>query len=358
MARSNTLSTLELKSSRSPELLARENDLIATIERNLWLYNAHASNEVGIKDVFWKHQAHDLLKKFVHDDLTVKKTILQNFRALNIPFFDIPTQSESCKKNPLPSRTTQFNKEQLQLIEIFEDLKDKRFKDISMSDLLANNPCNEIGNPNVFSYKGYVFTRRWLTRVWHLLLFKHFLEPRLRSSFCFLYLGSNYSPFSYLLKKEYTKCAQILVDFAEVLTLAHYYLGMSFPHAKIAGYKEVVAVKKIDRDFIQSFDFILLPTFLYNKLLPDVADVFCSISSLWEMSRQWFQHYMSSELFLRTPFFFCMSNQINPVTEKSGISIIDYQLKEFKKLHFSLEHELSLSKKRDSRFFEFIGQRM
>ncbi len=343
----------------SMSLKARENDIIATIEQDLRMQNAQASKESCAHfGGEWGSRIKSFSKEFINKDSSVNKMVLRNFRARNIFVSDVPTHNGSFKRFFKRSDAAKFKKELSELVCLYEVAKEWRFGKTSVLDLLKKNPCNLVGNPNVFFYKGCSYTKRWLMRVWYLLLFRHFLRPRLESSFSLLDIGSNYGVFSYLLKRECAKCSQILLDFPEPLALAHYYLGVSFPHAKIATYKDVAGVLSINRDFIKKFDFILLPMFFYNKIERNTIDVVCSFASLGEMSREWFKYYMESGPFLSAKYFFCMLNQIRSIHFKTDLTIQDYRLDAFKEFYFRILPELLPCKNPEPPYFEFIGQRI
>ncbi len=337
----------------------REKEILARIESDLRHVFAPSTKDKQVRfGGVWESQIEDLSKTFIHEDFSVDAQVLRKFQHLQVFFSDMPTDRLFLKKILRGENALQFKRDLIELVGLFELAKQTRFQDTGILDLLKQYPCNRVGDPNVFIYEGYQYTRRWIIRIWHLLLFKHYLQPRLETDFCLLDVGSNYGVFNYLIKKEFPKSSQILVDFPQTLALAHYYLGISFPKARIASYKELAKLDVIDRNFIKDFDFILLPTFLYKKIAPQTLDVFCSISSLWEMSRGWFEYYINAEPFSSVKYFFCMSNQVKSVYFDKELTILDYHLREFKKLYFQIAPSFLPPKEPETPYFEYIGQRI
>jgi hypothetical protein len=201
------------------------------------------------------------------------------------------------------------------------------------------------------------------------LLNPRILKDKLNERFNAIDIGSSYGIFSYLLKNECPYCSSILLDFPEQLILAYYYLGMSFPQARIAGYKEIAGLARIDRDFLNTYDFILVPWFFYKKIASESIDLATNFASLGEMKREWFDYYVKSEPFLSTKYFFTANRFQSAPTYDTDLTILDYPLADFRKLHFSVSPIFSHTYARkllffyekvyfSSQYFEFIGERV
>lgn len=340
-----------------------EYKLIKKIEEDLRLQALESKksspNEMDAK---WKFLTSTEPKKFINSDLTIKKSALRDFRKYSLFVHDEPSRNPSLLdiRNLLSGGRRgerKILKESLCLIE-----------KLNCINLLKKYPCDNVGNPNIFKYKGYQYTYRWIRHIIFLHLFKQFLENKLSEDFITLDIGSSYGIFSYLLEKENPKSHKVLLDFSEQLVLAHYFLGMSFPEAKIASFKEIVNIDKIDSDFINKFDFILIPWFYYNKLSSSCIDLITNFASLGEMRRNWFNFYLKSEPFLSTKYFFTANRFQSAPTFDTDLTILDYPLNDFKKIHFGvcpyfshtyLRKYLFFSEKSvfSSQYFEFIGER-
>ncbi len=300
-------------------------------------------------------QVYPRADKFVSPDGTLNREAVRNFRNLEIFIADIPS-----RHNPLGSRNADkiLPQERKELLLLYKACKEVCLGGVGVLDLLRDYPCDDVGGPILFFYNGYTFTKKWLIRVYFLLLFRHYVLPGLEENFTLMDVGGNYGYFSALIKRDNPCCSQVLLDFPEPLALAHYYLQTHFPEAKIASYQTIAALESIDRDFILAHDFILLPPFLYERLQTGSVDVFSGISSLGEMSREWFEYYFRSRVFSSARYFFCMHNQVRSSRYDTDLTILDYHLEDFKKLFFRIAPEVFPEEDVLSPYFEFIGERV
>lgn len=342
-----------------------EKELIKTIEENLKLqYEESRKIGPGDLDKKWDFLTSSEPGKFINSDMTLKTEVLENFRKLSIFIPDSPGNTLlPLKWNPAYYIHGGMRGEIRFLKEFYYLLKET-----GNLDLLVKHPVSEVGNPNLFSYKGYCYTARWVRHILFLGVFKKMLESRLDRSFVCLDIGSSYGIFSNLLKRECLSSHHILLDFPEQLVLAHYFLGCNFPKAKIASYKEVCNMNSIDRKFISKYDFILIPWFLYKKLGHESVDLVSNFASLGEMKREWFDYYLKAEPFLSAKYFFT-ANRFQSFPEyDTDITILDYPLLDFKKLHFRISQYFShIYRVKNlfwnekyyfsSQYFEFIGER-
>ena len=234
--------------------------------------------------------------------------------------------------------------------------------------LLKKYPNPDIGRPLNIEHKGYCFTNRYIRHVYLLGLFKQYLEKEVGEDSIFLDIGSSYGIFSSLVKQEIPKSHHVLVDMPGQLILAHFYLGLLFPEAKIAGFKEVGNANKIDKDLIRKFDFLLLPTSMYDKLTAHSVDVVTNFISLSEMSRHWFDTYINSGVFKTAPFLYTVNRYDAYPTYHNNITILDYPLSDYKTMYmrtcpflrYYYQGFLLFWYKRinyPSQFFQFIGKR-
>ena len=170
-------------------------------------------------------------------------------------------------------------------------------------DLITKYPCLSIGNPHIFQHQGFSYTHRWFKHIYLLSLLNKVLGPRL-DFFRGTGRGQQLRGFLEFGKKEYPESRHILVDLPEQLILAYYFLRSCFPEAKIAGIDEVSNVEVISRDFVNRFDFVLVPLTLYQKIGPCASDLFTNFASFGEMRRYWFDYYLKSEPFSTAKYFF------------------------------------------------------
>lgn len=311
--------------------------------------------------------------RFIEGEFKLKADAMRNFRRARVFLPDVPVGRQSAFNifNLIDGTRrghTKMLKDALKVIE-----------ENGFAPLLKKYPCWRSGNPNVFSYKGYEFTFEWLRHIYFLGLFKKHIYPRLTDEFTqldskhltgvtTLDLGCFYGTFAGLLKKEFGNSHCVLVDLPQQLSLAHYYLGSNMPDAAIATYKEIKDIRSIDRDFINKYDFILVPFYLYEKIAEASIDVFTNFMSLQEMGRKYFDFYLTNEPFLSARYFLTVNRYSASPTYDNGVTILDYPLSGFKRLHFGTSPIVGERYRRKwlffytyfpyaSQHFEFVGKR-
>jgi putative sugar O-methyltransferase len=236
-------------------------------------------------------------------------------------------------------------------------------------DLLKKYPTPDIGNPLKIEHNGYKFTNRYIRHIYLLGMFNRHLKDRLPSSAVVMDIGSSYGIFSSVIKQEHPGTHHVLVDLSGQLILAHYYLKKLFPNAKIAGFKEVVEAKRIDKAWIQQYDFVLVPTSLFSKLTAGSVDLATNFISLAEMSRHWFSTYVDSDVFKTASYLFTVNRYDAHPTYANDITVLDYPLKEYEKiymrtcpfLHFYYVSKWYVAYRQvnyPSQFFQFVGKRL
>lgn len=338
-------------------------DLTHSIEKDLQLQHLQESgfkpDDLG---KWWQTICSKEAKRFINPDLSIDANVLNDFRKLTIFVTDLPARQASLfnLKYHLNGARRGEKKVLKGLIRVLNEY--------NYIELLKKYPTSLTGNPNVYKYKGLSFTRRWVKHIYFLGLFKEILEKRLSKDFMSIDIGSSYGIFSYLLKKEFPHCHLILLDFPEQLTLAHYFLATDFPNARIASYKDIYQLEKINRDFLTNYDFVLLPWYFYTKIGPGALDLLTNFVSFAEMSRKYFDYYLKQEPFLSTKYFFTVNRFQSAPTYDNGLTILDYPLRDFEKIHFAINPIIKERYKRKwrffyeydpypSQFFEFIGKR-
>lgn len=347
-----------------------ESKLIKRIENDLKLQfeESQKTDVPGELEGKWSSLTSSEPKRFINPDMTLKVDVLRNFRKLDIFIKDAPGHSRchGLFNNDLFYYIKQISGGERGISKSMKEIY-TFMKENNCLDLLKKYPVSPVGNPNIFKYKGYTYTLRWIKHIYFLSVFKEILQDKLISNYTALDIGCSYGIFSSLLKKECNTSHHILLDFPEQLVLAHYFLGCTFPQAKIATYKEVSEVESIDREFIEKYDFILLPWFLYKKLKSNSIDIITNFTSFAEMSRKWFDYYIKSEPFLSTKYFYTNNHIQSYPTYDTDLTILDYPLHDFKKLHFRISPFFSHTYIRKywffyeklffSKSFEFIGER-
>lgn len=307
------------------------NDLLDKVQAELDTYRSLGLSSVNTANLIekWRQRVSREPARLINDTSRLDPQVLRNFRNLNIYLEDWPHSYGSIWKIRNPSAYVATRR---WLIDCLKVLKESGY-----DYLLKKYPCDAVGNPATFRYSGYIYTYRWLKHIYYLGLMKKTLGNLLGSNFNVLDLGSGWGIFSSLVKKEFAASHHILVDFPEALLLAYYFLGSCFPGARIAGIKEVQNRSEISRDFIEQYDFVLIPATLYSRLKPDTADLYTNFVSLGEMKREWFEFYLKSPTFLTSKYFYTVNRVISQPTYETDITLIDYiQNKQKKMLHFAI----------------------
>ena len=249
-----------------------------------------------------------------------------------------------------------------QLRDVLNTMKEHGYEAV-----LRRHPCPPIGNPRIFHHQGFHYTFAWLKHAYFVGLMTEKLGGQLKSDFIAMDIGSSYGMFSSLVKGEYPGSRHVLVDFPEQLLLAYYFLSTYMPEASIAGITQVSTETKLNRQFIEEYDFVLVPCSYYQNLVPESIDLISNFTSFGEMSRKWFDHYLTSPVFLTAKNFFT-SNRVE--TFPGGdmeLTILDYPIWDAtKRLHFQVCPLWSTHYERRNLFFservthsphfEYIGE--
>lgn len=340
-----------------------QTEVIREIERNLKALkqNKGIPPEEGL-DSKWTKRVDEEPKRFINPDLTIQDEALINFRRNEIFVLDVPNFDPYSfdLRNILGGGrrgSLQILKDDLAVLKKYGD-----------QGLLKKYPSTKAGNPHNYHLDGYTFTYRWIRQVYYLKLFKDILAPQVRNDFVALDIGCAYGIYPYVLRREFPKSHIILLDFTGQLVMAHYFLAMSFPEARIAGFEAVSQLDKYDRAFFEKYDFILMPWFLYKNITHKSLDVVSNFSSFCEMRKKWLDYYIKGEPFESTEFFFT-ENRFDAAPDfDSGTTVLDYPFGDFDKLHFRISPMHSHRYKAKNFFFyrkefftsqcfEFIGRR-
>mgnify|MGYP001259896420 FL=1 len=204
--------------------------------------------------------------------------------------------------------------------------------------MALENPITETGYPLIFKKKGLKYTFRWLRHVLLLNSFKKYLGDKKDLNFI-ADIGTGFGTFPYIVKRNYPKKKFILIDLPEQLCAASYYLKSEFPNLKFATFRDLKNIEAIDRNFVENFDFVLVPCFFIDKISKNATDLITNFASFNEMPRFWFKKYMNSEIFNGAKYFFTMNRIIRPqmdVTKDLDISILDLPLDNYEKIYFDI----------------------
>lgn len=337
--------------------------IVKEIESNLYDLR-QKSKTIQVQNLVseWLKRTREEPKRFINPDLTINKSALENFRRLSIFVRDVP-DFDPVFWNPKNIVSGSRKGARKLLLDCLNTIIKNNYE-----YLLKKYPCSLVGNPYIFKYKSYKYTYTWTRHIYFLGRFKDVLGRCMEDGFITLDIGSSYGVFSYLFKNEFSKCHCILLDFPEQLVLAHYFIAMNMPMASIATFREVLNAEHLDRDFFSQYDFILIPLTSYKDISANSVDLVTNFASFSEMQRPWFEHYIENEPFISAKYFLTANRFQSAPIYDSDITILDFHLERFKKLHFAIDQMARYVYKRKffffyniqpntSQFFEFIGER-
>ncbi len=303
--------------------------------------------------------------RFVRADGTIDEAMLRQFRRRQIFVPDIPMWDPQAAdvKNLLGGGRRgdrQMVRECLDLV-----------RSSPYEPLLRKYPCSPIGEPYVFRDGDYVYTYRWLKHIWSLGLIRQVLGARLPEDFVGLDIGSSYGIFSGLVKREWPRSHHVLVDFPQQLFLAHYFLGNFHPKARIAGPREVLEQTRLTREWVEQYDFVLVPVTRFGSLTGGSVDLVSNFASFGEMTRKWFETYIYSDPVEAARYLFLVNRVESAPTYDTDLTILDYPIWGMReKLHFAVSRPFSTPLIRSRKhlffsgsepnhpYFEYIGERI
>ncbi|MBF0252069.1 MAG: putative sugar O-methyltransferase, partial [Alphaproteobacteria bacterium] len=328
-------------------------------------------------------------KKLFKDDGSIKFDALENFRRLQVFVSDLAPVTDFCgydagkwsgalAANPLKAVldlarelvTGKKRGDRRLMREIVAMLEQE-----GAAGLLGKYPVKGTpGAPYCYSYKGWSFNLRWVRHIYFNNLLNKTLGAEIdsRSRFVNADIGCSYGTFCYMFKSEHPNTTQVLVDFPEQLILARYFLGSLFPDARFATLQDFVDRDSLDRDFLEQFDFVLVPVSLCHMLTGGSVDMVTNFFSFGEMRREWFMDYLESDFFKGAEFLFiCNRFESSPryePTYDTDLTILDYPLADFEKLFFGVlpvdpyhveqrYRVLYETVPCSSQYFDFIGRR-
>lgn len=349
-------------------------NLINEIIENIELQVSEFQNKKMSRETlgnFWCNRTEDGLKRMKNIDIFI------NFRRNNLLVVDLPYQPNSRKARLIFNLFMKFHRYMPFIHEYKVDFKllydaYDFIREQHLEDLLKANPLSLTGNPYAFEKDGLRFTRRWVRHIYFLSLYEKYLEPNKDEIKTIMDIGSSWGAFSHLVKKNHPDTRFILVDVPEQLALAHYYLKSEMPYCRIATPQDVQKTKKISSSFLKNYDFILVPCFDYEKIGSGIVDLVTNFVSFCEMSKEWFNLYTKSEAFKTAKFLFIWNSVIKEKNPGVQISILDYPLYDYGKIHFNISPLLWVHYKQRKKFniipakaemyyhepfFEFIGRR-
>jgi len=224
---------------------------------------------------------------------------------------------------------------------------------------------SNVGNPFYYKKNGKIFNERFIRHLRTVDLVKKYVKDEHNS--IVVDIGGGYGQFLCMLEKINHFSKKILIEIPEQLLFAYFYIKKCFPNIKINNIRDVYKDNFSIEDELKKNDFVLIPDTLISKLDKINPDLICNFNSFGEMSNNDFNNYMNSMLLKNCNYLFLINRLDSFPTYKNKISILDYNLERFDKLHFQTSplwdyffksfSPLNIKKiSFYSRMFEYIGK--
>lgn len=339
-------------------------EILDRLQKELnFLMEMCATNDSGD---LWSSRMKISLKKFIKADQKINEEVLENFRRNPIFINEMP--SSWWGNSLLPFNwlsggrrgSVRYLKERLEVMNEYKN-------DIQF---LKKYPISPVGNPCTVEFKGYKFNKRWSNNIRYLSLASQYLKDILSSGDGrFIDIGGGYGILLTLLKHEFGRLKLAVMEFPEQLLLNYYFFANTFPNAKINSIREAMEASTINREFIDHYDFVLIPVECLKKIEKDCFNIVSNFYSFGEMSEIWFDKYMNSKVLKGADYFFTINRFESRPTYDTNLNILNYKLHEFNQLHFQIgpyekyfyERKYKFFNRKvdyTSQFFEFIGKRI
>ena len=315
------------------------------------------------RDSLWSNRLSIWIKKIIDKNGKVKKNVLSNFRKYSTLLSEIP----NAKKNYFYNIIYKFVRASGNRYSAEETLSN--FKSFSDYSYLKDSNLSLVGNPGFyFTKEGYRYNERFLRHLRNIQNIENKIIEKNNPISKIVDIGGGYCQFGEMIKRKISDVKITTVDFYEQLILGYFYLLENFPEKKICPMSKVVSIEKIDTNFINSYDFVLIPVESFKKIEKCDFDLLTNFSSFGEMPNAVFKAYLNSEIFDKVRFFYTVNRLDSWPDYKNGISIIDYLLKKFRPIHLEVSpiwtnYYVSYTsllkpfkKAFKSRNFEFIGK--
>lgn len=346
-------------------------------------------HELGELTELWQNEYQRAQSHLYREDGTIDQEVLENFRRYSILLHDLGPETAYANwnprywykdflKNPLRGAKQflrqhlngQFRGNKAMMIRSFEILKRVGGLEILKRHDVSQTP----GNSYCYRYQDCTINGRWPRYAYSMLLLHKHLKTTIEQDrkFVNLDLGCNYGAFSYFFFSEFPKTTHILVDLPDQIAIAHYFLSQRFQNARIASYLDFKNLPSLNRNYVENFDFVLVPITQFQKLEPGVADMMTNFDSLGEMTRQWFSFYLESAVFKKCRYFMTtnpfISSPWHDPTHGNDLSLWDYPWDDFETILFDVNPMLNqyttiqnkywyTIESLSSSFFDFIGKR-
>ena len=224
---------------------------------------------------FWKENR-KLFKDFFFDkNNKIIPENLKNFKNNPVNFSSLLLRSDNLenlerRKNKLKALT---------LFDLYHKISNLVDKDIAI-----NLTDQLIGNPNFIKYRGQIINERILRQAYFFSQIRKNtnLDESEKNIFCDI--GTGHGSLPYVLKGYFSNSKFILIDLPELNILSFFFLQSVFPNSKICLGSEIDENTKIDKNFLENYDFVILDQTDILKIDNKLIDCVINTASLGEMS--------------------------------------------------------------------------
>jgi putative sugar O-methyltransferase len=339
-----------------------QNEIFRVINRDLSIIlkeyeqkNIHAGNE-GV----WGNRLPIWFGKIIKNS-KIDEFEIKNFIGYSTLLSEIPCRS----KNMFQNMARQLIREpgyRKYCFNNYEKLLNCGYRDRFKKYILSS-----IGNPSYYEIDSFKFNERFLRHIRTVELFLDNIRKQHIGQLTVLDVGGGYSQFAYMLKEKSFNTTVATLDFKEQLLLSYFYIKFNNPALKVNSLDEILNQEKIDKDFIQKFDIVLIPIECFDRIDGNIFNCVCNFSSFGEMSDDSFKKYLNSNIIRNATYFFTINRLDSWPSYNNSISILNYNLNKYEKIHEMISplwdyYYLSFTKfyiKKipfKSRNFEFIGK--
>lgn len=224
---------------------------------------------------FWKENR-KLFKDFFFDkNNKIIPENLKNFKNNPVNFSSLLLRSDNLenlerRKNKLKALT---------LFDLYHKISNLVDKDIAI-----NLTDQLIGNPKFIKYRGQIINERILRQAYFFSQIRKNtnLDESEKNIFCDI--GTGHGSLPYVLKGYFSNSKFILIDLPELNILSFFFLQSVFPNSKICLGSEIDENTKIDKNFLENYDFVILDQTDILKIDNKLIDCVINTASLGEMS--------------------------------------------------------------------------
>jgi putative sugar O-methyltransferase len=233
----------------------------------------------------WDRISNEFREIFFDKDNNIIKESLKNFRGDPKIYTKIFNN-----QYPYIVKEDGYYKSYLSAIDLV--LEYHRFAEKIDKEVLASVSESGAGNYKAINYRGKKISEQLLQNlVVANDIIKHVPFSTERRNVV-LDIGVGFGGSTRIMSYYTPNTTQILLDLPETLFLTAYYLKYNFPNKKIALLEDIYPHLDNLEEFIQEYDFIIIPPFVLDYIKDKSIDLVINASSLAFMSEEYLNYYL------------------------------------------------------------------